>query len=354
MHDRAVWAAALVPGDPFAPGGLASRWAPVSCRLIENGYGRWITWLDERGELDPLATPEARITKERLKAYAADLSARTSAYSVASRVQQLGNALRATAPAGDWQWILRAADRIRSKAKSVRNKRARLQSPDHLAALGKRLMTEAAAVADTMAAAMTYRDGLVIALLAHRPIRGRNLTMISCDRHLVRRGSAWWLTFEATETKAGRPLEFPLPIYLAPYLERYLSTYRPQLLSGGRKTAASLSRLWISTNGTAMVYASIAYWVRRHTRSAFGAALSPHLFRDCAATFIAIVNPEHVRIIATILGHATLAIAEKHYNQAHGLEAGRSYLATIETITNREKPANHQSKRDSIVGRSPA
>jgi hypothetical protein len=71
-RDRAAWAAAFIPGDPLAPSGLASQWASVSCRLIENGYGRWITWLDERGELDPLAAPEARITHERVKAFAAD------------------------------------------------------------------------------------------------------------------------------------------------------------------------------------------------------------------------------------------------------------------------------------------
>jgi integrase/recombinase XerD len=327
-RDRAAWAAAFIPGDPLAPSGLASQWASVSCRLIENGYGRWITWLDERGELDPLAAPEARITHERVKAFAADLRAATAAYSVQTRLQQLGNALRAMAPAGDWQWILRAADRIRSKAKSVRNKRARLQSPDHLAALGKRLMAEAASIPDRMQAAMTYRDGLIIALLAHRPIRGRNLTMISCGRHLVRRSSVWWLMFEATETKAGRPLEFPLPAYLGPYLERYLSTYRPHLLSGGRKPNPSQSPLWISRFGTPMVYASIAHGVRRRTRTDFGTALSPHLFRDCAATFIAILDPEHVRIIAVILGQSTLAIAEKHYIQAQGLEAGRRYLRT--------------------------
>jgi integrase/recombinase XerD len=56
------------------------------------------------------------------------------------------------------------------------------------------------------------------------------------------------------------------------------------------------------------------------------------LFRDAAATSIAIDDPEHVTNIMRVLGHSTLAKSERHYNQARGLEAGRRYQATIQTI----------------------
>ena len=53
--------------------------------------------------------------------------------------------------------------------------------------------------------------------------------------------------------------------------------------------------------------------------------MTPHLFRDAAATSIAIHDPEHVTNIMPVLGHSTLTTCERHYNQAQGLEAGRRW-----------------------------
>ncbi len=183
--DRAAWAAALTPGDPFAPGGLAAQWAPTSRRAIETNYGGWLAWCQGEGLLDPLVPPATRVSKERVKAYVAALQASKSPFTVQCRLQMLGDALRAMAPDSDWRWIGRAAARLRSQAVSVHNKRERLQPPDQLADLGKRLMANTDANGLTLDTAMTFRDGLVIALLAHRPTRGLNLAMIRCDQHLV-------------------------------------------------------------------------------------------------------------------------------------------------------------------------
>ncbi len=72
--------------------------------------------------------------------------------------------------------------------------------------------------------------------------------------------------------------------------------------------------------------------ITKVTKQAFGSPLNPHLFRDCAATSIAIEDPEHVRISASILGHASLATTEKYYNQARTLEAGRLYQKSVVTM----------------------
>jgi hypothetical protein len=74
--------------------------------------------------------------------------------------------------------------------------------------------------------------------------------------------------------------------------------------------------------------------------------LFPHLFRDGAATAIAIVDPEHVGTIASVLGHSTLATSERHYNQARGLEAGRRYHGTIEQLRNRVQPRDERKERN--------
>ena len=66
--------------------------------------------------------------------------------------------------------------------------------------------------------------------------------------------------------------------------------------------------------------------------------MTPHLFRDAAATSIAIHDSEHVTNIMPVLGHATLTTSERHYNQAQGLEAGRRYHGTPAAIRARVTP----------------
>jgi integrase len=50
------------------------------------------------------------------------------------------------------------------------------------------------------------------------------------------------------------------------------------------------------------------------TRRELGMRINPHMFRDCAATSIALKDPEHVRITMHILGHSTMRTSERHYN----------------------------------------
>ena len=73
----------------------------------------------------------------------------------------------------DWRWIIRAAHRIRSRAAPVRDKRAPLQSPDRLIDLGMQMMADAESrlYRSPLQQALTYRDGLIIAFLAYRPVR---------------------------------------------------------------------------------------------------------------------------------------------------------------------------------------
>ena len=63
-----------------------------------------------------------------------------------------------------------------------------------------------------------------------------------------------------------------------------------------------------------------------------GVPISPHLFRDCAATTIAIDDPEHVLTIAPLLGHTTLKTSEKHYNHARSLDASRRFQAVMREV----------------------
>lgn len=77
------------------------------------------------------------------------------------------------------------------------------------------------------------------------------------------------------------------------------------------------------------------------TKREFDEALRPHAFRRIAATSIAIEDPEHVGIVAELLGHTTLAMAEKHYNQARGVEA----IATYQRLLQDMRSTHHAKRR---------
>jgi hypothetical protein len=110
----------------------------------------------------------------------------------------------------------------------------------------------------------------------------------------VRTGQGWRLVIPGPESKTGRPLELLFPEVLVPALERYLTVHRPVLaqVSG----AAGGQALWLSAVGRPLHEGTLGFHVKALTRAAFGRAVNVHLFRDCAATSLAIEDPVHVRI----------------------------------------------------------
>src|SRR6516162_364502 len=67
----------------------------------------------------------------------------------------------------------------------------------------------------------------------------------------------------------------------------------------------------------------------RDTQKAFGRAINPHLFRDAAATTLAIADRAHVRVAAPLLGHRTFTTTERFYQQAKSFDAHRAYVNAI-------------------------
>jgi integrase len=264
--------------------------------------------------------------------YVAELADANSDFTVLCHVQELYDAIRVMAPDRDWTWLRRIQNALRARSVSVRDKRARMRSAPELVELGKKLMRRAETdrTKPSLTRAVSYRDGLMIALLAHRPLRRSNLAAIKLGRHLIRQSHGYRLYFSAAEVKGRRPIEAPLPTSLVADVDRYLDHYRPILLTrGGRQKPAACDAFWVSDTATALAANSIPNRIKKHTREAFGKHLSPHLFRDCAATTIALNGPKHARSIMSILGHSTLRTSEKHYNQARSLDASRRYQSVV-------------------------
>ncbi len=250
-----------------------------------------------------------------------------SSYTVIARLAELNDVIKLMAPEGDWGWLRNAINRLRRQARPRTDKAAKVHSSVRLVEAGFQMMAEAPHGTSPILRATRFRDGLMVALLALRPLRLRNLAMIEIDRHLVQQNDAWWLLFQAEETKTGQPIEMPVPDVLEVPLWRYLEVHRPDLLQGGTSR-----RLWINRYGDAMSDQALYRRITKVTKRRFGVAINPHLFRHCAATTIAIEDPSHVWIAKSLLGHSSLATTEAHYNQARALEAGRVYHAHIREL----------------------
>jgi integrase/recombinase XerD len=341
-RDRELWNKAVEPGGLFGGGGAGAHWSAESRVMVARGYNAWLSWLAAKELLDPNMRPAVRVTCERVGAYIAEIQAELAPYSVLGHVQGLHDALRVMEPESNWKWLARLRLSLRAQVRPARDKLSCLKPPQELIALGERLMDEAEAAAEWSARrrAVRYRDGLLIALLAFRPVRRKNLAMMRLGRHLMKVGGCWQIVFAAEETKTRVPYEAVLPAALGPRLERYLGVHRPVLLRG--RLAASnpdappidpeLDAVWVSEVGTQLSYQALGLQIFFRTRREFGRGLFPHMFRDCVATAVAVDNPKHIGDASLILGHAGHRTTEKHYNHARSLDASRRHAAMLASL----------------------
>jgi site-specific recombinase XerD len=171
---------------------------------------------------------------------------------------------------------------------------------------------------------------LLIAFLALVPMRRKNLAGLRLGHNFLLSNGTWILDLDATETKTHGAYEVLLPDVLRQPLEVYLKHYRPLLLARrGRWHEPADDALWVSGHGSPMTEMALYDRVRLHTKEAFGQAMNPHLFRDAAATTLAVEDPTHVRVAAPLLGHRQLDTTERFYMQATSFEAHRRYIDTL-------------------------
>lgn len=340
--DRGAYAAACRRGDPFEEGGGAAGWRPATHTARIWAYGAWLSHLQRFGmELEVEAAAE-RLTPERLTMYVRDLRGRCAASSVASTLGHLVGFVLAVWPGRDWRWLSDAQRREQRFAEPVRNKAARIVPQEDLLRLGCELMIQAEArptrppgsVGPTHPALM-FRSGLLIALLAMRPLRRRNIVELAVGSTLRQIDGGWEIALPGAITKNHTPLVQSVPSVLAPPLEAYLALYRPRLAEvHGRGPASTLRHppgkaLWLSRWGAPLTAGGVRMLVEEHTREHFGHHVNCHLFRDCAATSLAEDNPEHVRIAADLLGHRSFATTQRYYIAAGQRRALRRVQGTI-------------------------
>ena len=327
--DTILVSRALEAGSLLEPGGSFSDLSLSTKRNFIQSYGRWLTWLSAQHTNLLASEPADRITKPLVRDFVRDLTAiGNSTNTVAGRVANLRKAATLFAPSKDWGWFNRIAASIRAVHKPAQNKRKRIVPAETLIALGENLICSA--TGDAEQTALNFRDGLLIALLASRPLRLKNFAALRIDHDVIRIASTWHIRIAAEETKTGSAIEAPVPDFLQEHLQDYFAIHRPILKQlGTHRRASAGNAVWISAYGFPMTPHAVYQRVAFQTRKAFGHVVNPHLFRDCAATTMVVEDPTHVGCVKAILGHRKYSTTERHYVHAQSLRSVEDYQSVL-------------------------
>ena len=230
----------------------------------------------------------------------------------------------------DRTFLQLAISRLSRVSHPVRNKTQKLVPPTTLYALGQTLMTDwqQRPAHDPRLNIMDYRDGFMIAFLALCPVRLENLAQMRIGQHLLFEGEVVRVAFMAREMKGKRALDFEFPTNLRAQLDVYLSKMRPVLM----KNAPASDALWPSLHNRQMTGHGIYTRIVQVTEKALGHPVTPHMFRDAAATFIAEMAPEHALLAAAVLQHRELETTLRHYIHGQQHLALHKYHGAIDEL----------------------
>lgn len=328
--DRALWHHARLSNGPFDEEGPAAGWAKPTLQTIETGYGVWLTWLDSIGQLDATLRPIERVSNERVRSFLEAYAPGRAPLTQAAAIRGIARVVRCTEPPDGLAWLTKMADRMGNTRKRARPKPPRMATIRELIVLGRDLYIDGAFEMenkDELQGAVALRDGLMILMLAARPgLRRAALCAMKLgdtafiDEHVFR------VEFPPELIKTRHRIQFAYPSELYPYIERYLEEARPVLLDNPfARNSVDDGWLWVNRRGRRVRDEYATSRIPSLIEKRLGRRVSLHLFRDCAATDIALELPEHVGIIKDVLQHTTLATSYGHYVQAGAAKAVARY-----------------------------
>ncbi|WP_425044687.1 tyrosine-type recombinase/integrase [Primorskyibacter sp. S87] len=326
LADRSAWDALFAAREWFDDSGPCVGWSEGTRTKRRQGYGQWLSFLMRMSPAHLTETPSSRVSKDTVQAFVEECEARLAPISVSNLVSDLYVVIHAMSPETDWGWLNHVSKRLTKTAR-----RQSLPPPHDISA--NEVLHRAVEWIERhdgnhryapLTQAIRVRQGLMVAFLVSRPVRRRALLATTLDDHLKVQTDGFHLCYGAEDMKAKRPYEFPLPERLVPFMRRYLEVHRPTLLQG-----KSCNALWINQCGNALTPDGLSRQLPKDTKRILGVALRPHAFRHIAATYIAETDPKNANIIRDVLGHATLDMANKHYNRAKGIGACNEYQDLI-------------------------
>jgi hypothetical protein len=261
-----------------------------------------------------------------------------------ARLQELHSIAVILDPGNSFQFIKDFEARIRHRTETIRHADRPFTTTDELLSLGLKLMKNAEHQTTGRLKAIDYRDGLLIALLAMRPMRRKNFAALKLDKNVVQLDGVWRIRLSPEETKTHNRIDVEWPSELVEPLETYLAVHRPILMAiVGRWHKPIDDALWISSNGSPLTEMAFYQQVTKRTAEAFGKPVNPHAFRHSAASTLACEDPAHVRISATILGHSRFQTTEQYYIMAQQAQAHDAFVKLMLAV---RKQARDQRASD--------
>ncbi len=273
------------------------------------------------------------ITPEGLYAFVAECEARGSLLStILSRCMGLYMVALAIAPESDWSWLSaicrRYADLLRAWTQDpalVHRTPARkygiVVSAAEISLLGATHIADAGNCESDLAAAILFRDGLILRLLASAPMRVGTLATTDIGGHLRVDGEEVVVTFSWEETKEKRAEIWPLEPELAALIRMWIEVYRPRLTAEGEKA------LWVGLAGTRLSAKTISRSIAALTEKKLHMRIPAHRIRDCVASTIAERAPDKTNISRYILKHGSDGVTRIYDSHAELVQASRRFRA---------------------------
>lgn len=329
--DQAMWQSMCLSTGPLDDGGELAHLRQTSQTTLELHYGRWLKWL---ADTDPsvLGEPPAdRATIERLQIWLEAL-AHTKPMSQLVFVGDVVRLLSAATPKTNWRDHKRLVKHLKRQAgQGDRSRKAgRVLDSGVLLRAGVRLATvEAEAATTPLEALKRQRDGTMVAFLAMMPLRRRSFANLTIGASICFLPDRILIALPEEMTKTGVPWEAEVPAHIAPLVRRYAEDVRPKLVARGGKVH---DIFWVGDKGGPYQLNYLGHRFGEITRKITGIRVTPHLFRDAAATTLSRRSPDAARIIPTVLSHSSILTAQKHYIHAGSIEAGRGLTGVVKQL----------------------
>jgi integrase len=320
--DQHAWGEACRPGLRFKPGGAASHLAQVSRDDYAKRYGAFLGFVERTSGLQLDAAAAALVTVANVEAYVTELNDRVRSVTVYNCISMLRRTARVLAPGIDFSWLAEIEKDL-ELVMEPRTKFDRLVDAERLTKAGLTLIIEATEFSgNDLDRARGVRNGLMIALLAFRPIRLKNFAALEIGNTFNLVNESWWIVLPRVSTKSRRPHRSRIPERLNRAIEAYLNGSRPVLIGSNSPTNA----LWISsTTGGPMTRKNLGTLVSKITRETLGVDISPHLFRTCAASTAATHAGDTPHLASALLNHTDPRVTEEHYIQHSSVQATMTY-----------------------------
>lgn len=325
--ERTAWETACRPGIRLKGGGTASHLRPVTQHTLAKRFGLFLDFVARSNKLVQEAEAGGHVTPELIEPYVEELKRRVSSVTVYGSIQKLRRFTQLTAPKRDLGWLIEIERELLS-VMQPKSKWGRIVLAEVTIEAALTLIAEAetAKKRPQLTKARMVRDGLMIALLAHYPIRIKNYAALSIGRSLVKIDKVWWIILTAAETKEKKTDERPIEDYLGDMIDKYIKIYRPILARGKDPGSA----LWLARDGQPMAQCSVGETITETTRATLGVPINPHMFRAAAVTSVAIHAGDKPHVGSALLHHTHPAVTQENYNRASCISAAKAYSKLTE------------------------